>query len=144
MTSLQAIGFTLAGGSCVSLISLCAFGFAVRFRHYAIAPRCTARPKDTIYNPHPKEKSQNRGNPWFGWIPWTLRLSYETMLKGVPGTGTRKVCSMNVFCIAQVLNILQILEWIKRGAIECKLIFCIPEISIFQSWFEKKNYFAFD
>jgi len=26
----------------------------------------------------------------FGWIPWTLSLSYETLLNGVPGTGTRK------------------------------------------------------
>jgi preprotein translocase subunit SecG len=26
----------------------------------------------------------------FGWIPWTLSLSYDTMLRGVPGTGTRE------------------------------------------------------
>mmetsp|Transcript_8864 Transcript_8864/g.18772 ORF Transcript_8864/g.18772 Transcript_8864/m.18772 type:complete len:991 (+) Transcript_8864:58-3030(+) len=32
---------------------------------------------------------QYRGNPWTGWIPWTLALSYDTMLRGVPGTGTR-------------------------------------------------------
>ena len=24
-----------------------------------------------------------------GWIPWTLHLSYEKMLRGIPGTGTR-------------------------------------------------------
>jgi hypothetical protein len=26
----------------------------------------------------------------FGWIPWTLSLSYDQLLNGVPGTGTRK------------------------------------------------------
>jgi hypothetical protein len=26
----------------------------------------------------------------FGWIPWTLSLSYDQLLTGVPGTGTRK------------------------------------------------------
>jgi hypothetical protein len=25
-----------------------------------------------------------------GWIPWTLSLDYDTMLRGVPGTGTRE------------------------------------------------------
>jgi len=33
---------------------------------------------------------QWRGNPFTGWIPWTLALSYDTMLRGVPGTGTRR------------------------------------------------------
>ena len=32
---------------------------------------------------------QDRGNPFLGWIPWTLRLSYDRMLRGIPGTGTR-------------------------------------------------------
>lgn len=32
---------------------------------------------------------QDRGNPFVGWIPWTLRLSYDRMLNGIPGTGTR-------------------------------------------------------
>ena len=32
---------------------------------------------------------QFRGGPMFGWIPWTLNMSYEKMLKGIPGTGTR-------------------------------------------------------
>ena len=27
--------------------------------------------------------------PLLGWIPWTLLLSYETLLQGIPGTGTR-------------------------------------------------------
>ena len=33
---------------------------------------------------------QYRGNPFTGWIPWVLALSYDTMLRGVPGTGTRR------------------------------------------------------
>ncbi len=37
-----------------------------------------------------KEHVQFRGGPMFGWIPWTLSLSYEQLLQGVPGTGTRK------------------------------------------------------
>ena len=32
---------------------------------------------------------QDRGNPFLGWIPWTLHLSYDRMIRGVPGTGTR-------------------------------------------------------
>jgi len=32
---------------------------------------------------------QDRGNPFLGWIPWTLNLSYDRMLRGIPGTGTR-------------------------------------------------------
>ena len=32
---------------------------------------------------------QDRGNPFVGWIPWTLRMSYNRMLNGIPGTGTR-------------------------------------------------------
>ncbi len=32
---------------------------------------------------------QDRGNPFLGWIPWTLHLSYDRMLRGIPGTGTR-------------------------------------------------------
>ena len=37
------------------------------------------------YYTHP----QDRGNPFLGWIPWTLHLSYDRMLRGIPGTGTR-------------------------------------------------------
>lgn len=37
-----------------------------------------------IYAAHP----QDRGNPFLGWIPWTLNLSYDRMLRGIPGTGT--------------------------------------------------------
>ena len=33
---------------------------------------------------------QDRGNPFLGWIPWTLHLSYDRMLRGIPGTGTRE------------------------------------------------------
>jgi hypothetical protein len=90
MTTLEAIGFTLAGGTFVLVASLAAFGIAVSARHHFIAPRCTARPKNTIYNPEPTHSCQDRGSPMLGWIPWTLSLTYDTMLRGVPGTGTRE------------------------------------------------------
>ena len=108
------------------------FAVAVRSRSPNIAPRCTARAKDTIFNPkarkgkrsfylfgsrrslnsqdkkndddggggidydgdddgsRTKEEVQYRGGPMLGWIPWSLSLSYDQLLKGVPGTGTRK------------------------------------------------------
>ena len=90
MTTLQSISFTLAGGLCVTAVSLVCFGVAVRARHPYIAPRCTARPKDAIYNPDPQHSCQDRGSPMLGWIAWTLGLTYDTMLRGVPGTGTRE------------------------------------------------------
>ena len=34
--------------------------------------------------------AQYRGWPTLGWIPWSLSLSYDTMLAGLLGTGTRK------------------------------------------------------
>jgi len=37
-----------------------------------------------------KEEVQYRGGPMFGWIPWSLSLSYDQLLNGIPGTGTRK------------------------------------------------------
>jgi hypothetical protein len=36
-----------------------------------------------------EKHAQDRGNPFLGWIPWTLHLSYDRMLRGIPGTGTR-------------------------------------------------------
>lgn len=36
-----------------------------------------------------EQHAQDRGNPFLGWIPWTLHLSYDRMLRGIPGTGTR-------------------------------------------------------
>jgi len=91
MTTLKAIGFTLAGGSVVFAASFAAFGLAVRSRSEKIAPRATARPRNVIYNPSaPITSPQYRGNPVWGWIPWTLRLNYDTLLRGVPGTGTRQ------------------------------------------------------
>lgn len=91
MTTLQAIGGTLAGGTVVLSACITAFGFAVRHQSPYIAPRATARPPSVIYNPHaPKGHVQYHfGSPWFGWL-WKNNWSYETLLKGVPGTGTRK------------------------------------------------------
>ena len=60
---------------------------------------------DTLYNEPPPPTNitststntsklyahpQDRGNPFLGWIPWTLHLSYDRMLRGIPGTGTRE------------------------------------------------------
>ena len=90
MTTLQAIGFTVAGGAAAASLAVVAFGQAVRCRCDYIAPRCTARPRATIYNPSKDApESQKRGNPYLGWIAWCNALSYEVLLKGVPGTGTR-------------------------------------------------------
>ena len=89
MASFEAVASTLAAGSVVSVLSLLVYGIAAKNRHYGIAPRCAARPSDTIYNPSPT-KAPNHGNPFFGWITWVLSLSYETILNGVPGTGTRQ------------------------------------------------------
>ena len=92
MASFTAIGYTLGAGVVFSSFTIAAFGFAVRNRKEGIAPRCAARPRDTIYCKNPTHKDQHRGNPFLGWIRWTLKWSYETLLSGVPGTGTRKVC----------------------------------------------------
>jgi len=59
-------------------------------RSVYIAPQASAHPRNVIYNPNPTDKSQKQGGPTFGWISWVLNfLTYDTMLKGVPGTGTR-------------------------------------------------------
>lgn len=49
----------------------------------------SARPPDVIYNPKPGHSSQERGSATWGWYKWTLGLTYDTMLEGIPGTGTR-------------------------------------------------------
>jgi hypothetical protein len=146
MTSFYAIGITTGVSAGVCALSFAFFGVAVRARSIIIAPRCAARPKDTIFNPKAKrgkrsflrfgridsskktddghvgssagqdmkplkdsggggreekdwkvlqdESNRNeiqyRGTAIFGWIPWVLSLSYDQLLTGVPGTGTRK------------------------------------------------------
>lgn len=68
------------------------FGGAIRLRLTHIAPRCEARPRNVIYNPDPnRDPCQDRGNPFLlGWMFWSLKQSYHTLLRGVPGTGTRE------------------------------------------------------
>ena len=93
MTTLEAIGFTVAGSSCICAVSLAFFGLAVAYRAPFIAPRAIARPRNVIHNPKPQHSCQSRGHKnsaMLGWIPWTLGLTYDTLLKGVPGTGTRE------------------------------------------------------
>jgi Late exocytosis, associated with Golgi transport len=91
MTTLQAIGFTVAGGTVVLSSCVVLFGVALQRHSVHVAPRASARPPQVIYNRHASPgHSQHRGNPFYGWIQWCHQLSYETLLKGVPGTGTRK------------------------------------------------------
>jgi Late exocytosis, associated with Golgi transport len=90
MATLIVIGYTAGGGLVMCAASLVLFECAVRCRSTFIAPRCSARPPETIYNPNPIHDCQKRGWPIFGWIGWVNSLSYETLLQGVPGTGTRK------------------------------------------------------
>jgi len=107
--TLEGIGFNALGGSVVLLCSFLFFGLAVRNRNTNIAPRCAARNPNVIFNPDSKlpsedqvngdnnvissqlskEEIQYKGSAYFGWIPWCLNLSYDAMIKGIPGTGTR-------------------------------------------------------
>jgi len=89
MASLIAIGFTAVAGTCGFVVSMISFGFAMSKQSTCIAARCIARPKTVIYNPNPADACQNRGNIFWGWVPWVMKLTYATMLSGVPGTGTR-------------------------------------------------------
>ena len=110
--TLEQLAVSMAIGCCVLATTLMLFAGAIRLRitvsrpwifcrnsksfsntfsRQNVAPRCEARPRDVIYNPSPNcHDSQKRGNPFcLGWIFWSLRLSYHTMIEGVPGTGTR-------------------------------------------------------
>jgi Late exocytosis, associated with Golgi transport len=95
MTTLESIGFAVVFGATVFTASSIAFGCAIRKHSVFVSPRCIARPKQVIYNPHAVPGSaQDRSSyycfPSIGWIPWVLSIPYDTMLKGVPGTGTRE------------------------------------------------------
>eukprot|EP00980_Cylindrotheca_fusiformis_P021063 scaffold8070_cov117-Cylindrotheca_fusiformis.AAC.11 len=92
-TTLTAIGVTLLGGGCVLLLCIIAFQYALSQQNTNIAPRCSARPPSTICNPWAQQNAtakhpQHRcgGN----WVKWVMNLSDETLLRGVPGTGTRE------------------------------------------------------
>ncbi|GKY91495.1 hypothetical protein MPSEU_000121700 [Mayamaea pseudoterrestris] len=91
MATFQSIGITLCAGSVVGLSSIALFGIAVRQQSSFVAPRAAARPRNVIYNPTaPRDSEQYRGGPTFGWISWTMQLTYAQLLAGVPGTGTRQ------------------------------------------------------
>eukprot|EP00529_Nitzschia_sp_RCC80_P002476 CAMPEP_0113497048 /NCGR_PEP_ID=MMETSP0014_2-20120614/30432_1 /TAXON_ID=2857 /ORGANISM="Nitzschia sp." /LENGTH=1750 /DNA_ID=CAMNT_0000390981 /DNA_START=222 /DNA_END=5474 /DNA_ORIENTATION=+ /assembly_acc=CAM_ASM_000159 len=91
MATLVAIGFTVSVGVAVFTVSMVWFGIAMKRRNNFIATRCVARPSNVIYNPNPTKDYdiQDRGNAFWGWIPWVMNLTYATILGGVPGTGTR-------------------------------------------------------
>ena len=85
MATFQAIGLNLAIGSGVLVTSMLMFTAAVHWElNDKIAPRTWARPRNVIKNV--------LDGPFYGisWIPWTLSLSFQDMLEGLPGTGTRK------------------------------------------------------
>jgi len=85
MATFEAIGLNLAVGSFFTITSLVMFTAAVHWGfNDKLAPRTWARPKDVIKNV--------LEGPYYGlsWIPWTLSLSFQQMLEGLPGTGTRK------------------------------------------------------
>lgn len=91
MATLEAIGSTVLGGGLAGVLAFLLFGIAVELQSPLIAPRATARPRTVIHNTRaPRGHVQYRGgNAIWGWIPWTLSLTYDTLLRGVPGTGTR-------------------------------------------------------
>ena len=87
---------------CFSLLCLLTFGVLVHFRVAAIAPRTRNRPKETMVfgNLVPPQSKSGPGSPsslslfmrgCVGWIPHVLGLSYDDMLTGVEGTGSRDV-----------------------------------------------------
>ncbi len=97
MATFQAIGLNLAIGSAVFAASLVAFSTAVHWEWNAeLAPRTWARPTEVLKNV--LQGQGQAGSPsrksgrFYGisWIPWTLGLSYQQMLEGIPGTGTRR------------------------------------------------------
>lgn len=90
MATLTSIGYTLGGGFTVFTVTIACFSAAVYKRNIFVAGRCVARPKEVIYNPNPKDPCQDRGKTVFGWFQWAMSLSYDTLLDGVPGTGTRE------------------------------------------------------
>ena len=109
-TTLESILFTFVGAFFVAILSILLFGITVQ-RRFALsaAPRCIARHPNTIYKSKRnrqnrkakrsvatvasasavEDDSQVRGNPFTGWINFVMNLSYDEMLMGVRGTGTR-------------------------------------------------------
>mmetsp|Transcript_24476 Transcript_24476/g.59936 ORF Transcript_24476/g.59936 Transcript_24476/m.59936 type:complete len:1293 (+) Transcript_24476:346-4224(+) len=91
-TTLTAILVTLLGGTGVLLLCILAFQYALLTQNPKIAPRCTARPPETISNRWAEQNAPTHAQHRCGgnWIKWVMGLSEATLLHGVPGTGTRK------------------------------------------------------
>jgi hypothetical protein len=91
MSSFKAIGVNLLIGGSIASMSLVAFGIAVRCgANSFIAPRTWARPKEVLRNALQTANTSWCSWPYaFAWIPWALNLTYQEMLQGIPGTGTR-------------------------------------------------------
>lgn len=91
-TTLSAIGVTCLSGGCVLFVCFIAFEISLRKQSTNIAPRCSARPVTTIQNGFAQEFLPDHVQHRCGgnWIKWVMSLDYTTLLKGVPGTGTRQ------------------------------------------------------
>lgn len=82
-STFQALGYNAALCSIVGTLALALFSLAVRFgKNGQLAPRTWSRPKEVLKNVLKKPYG-------LSWIPWTLNLTYQQMLEGIPGTGTR-------------------------------------------------------
>ena len=120
--SFEALQSTIISGICLVTVAVITYGIALRYQSVTIAPRCTARPMNVIH--------AQSNNAWFEWIISALDLQYETMLKGVPNTGAKKVIAMNI-CKSDtfLLKLKHVTEWCRRKVIECKLGWnCIFEV----------------
>ncbi|KAL3926289.1 MAG: hypothetical protein SGBAC_013534, partial [Bacillariaceae sp.] len=109
-TTLTAILVTLLGGSGILLLCILAFQYALLTQNPKIAPRCTARPPETISNRWAEQNAPSHAQHRCGgnWVKWVMGLSEAVLLHGVPGTGTRKgglegsLLHVNLDCIVLI------------------------------------------
>ena len=99
MLTLETLGWNLLFGCCITIASLIGFGWAVESGDLSkllgwkdhIAPRISARPRSVLHNVlQPFRQSSSCFCHCLSWIPWSLHLSYQELLDGIPGTGTRE------------------------------------------------------
>lgn len=82
-STFTALGYNIALCSIIGISAMSFFSLAVRFGYNGqLAPRTWSRPKEVLTNVLRKPYG-------LSWIPWTLGLTYQEMLEGIPGTGTR-------------------------------------------------------
>eukprot|EP00815_Leptocylindrus_aporus_P007522 CAMPEP_0116050744 /NCGR_PEP_ID=MMETSP0322-20121206/563_1 /TAXON_ID=163516 /ORGANISM="Leptocylindrus danicus var. apora, Strain B651" /LENGTH=686 /DNA_ID=CAMNT_0003533353 /DNA_START=122 /DNA_END=2179 /DNA_ORIENTATION=- len=103
---------TLVFSTVTGFLSLILYGCCVRYGYArAISPRCATRPMEVLYQPSLSAplpfstfmRCLNACSPlafkWmekmlrfegWSWVPWIMRLTYEDLLTGIPGTGTHE------------------------------------------------------